>query len=410
MQATEIQEEEQEDALESLLKKVNLNDPLEVRDYAGNLVEVPRDKFIEYYMPTGATQSEAFHCMQAVRATGLSLLAPGECYFFKTGDGPVRLFTGYMAYLRKGYAAGLEHIETPVLDFGDDPDGYPVSCTITIRIKNREPMTWPTYFSEVAGMAKGSLNKRWAKAPIQMLIKCAIVNILRLSGLVDFTMPYTIDEMPDPVLPGYRTLTEDQLDRWSGAPEKMIDKVELEEASLGEVTAESHQVDMNDFRRSYFKALGARNILQDETERQDIQEEKTGKRHTGDWGPGEYSIMMDWIHTIPIPDPPEESAAQSEGDQVDPFIKEQMEKAKAMGVPKAVTDIIEGTQNATDEADHPDTQEEQEEEQGGGKESTERGGTACEKSTSVRSSRTGKPSKGTYPIRQRYRWIWLTNR
>ena len=85
----EVREPDQESPLDSLLRKVDLNAPLEIQDHAGNLVEVPRDKFIEYYMPQEATQSESFHCMQAVRATGLSIFAPGECYFFKTGTGPV---------------------------------------------------------------------------------------------------------------------------------------------------------------------------------------------------------------------------------------------------------------------------------------------------------------------------------
>lgn len=301
----ESQAEEQEDALESLLNKVDLNAPLEIGDYHGNLVQVPKDKFVEYWMPPGTSQIDAFHCMQAVRAMGLNIFAPGEVYFFKTADGPVKPFVGYTAYLRKAYEAGLEHIQKPEIDFGDDPSGYPISCTITIKMKDRENMEWTTWFSEVAGTMKEGLNKRWKKAPIQMLIKCAITNILRLSGLIDFTMPYTVDEMDDPTVPGHRTLTQEQLDVYAEPEEEA-------EITPGEVSATHHQVDMTSFRKTYFKALGKRNILQDETERQDWQEEKVGKRHTGDWEPDDYDKAMDIIHTIPIP---EAEVDQSSGDE-----------------------------------------------------------------------------------------------
>ncbi|KKL25691.1 hypothetical protein LCGC14_2402760, partial [marine sediment metagenome] len=269
MNGTETQEEEQaeESPLESLLGKVDLSAPLEVEDYRGNLVQVPKDKFIQYYMPPNASPEEAFHCMQAVRATGLNLFAPGECYFFKTGEGPVKLFTGYMAYLRKAYAAGLEHIQKPDIDFGDDPSGYPVSCTITIKIKGRDDMEWTTWFSEVAGTMKEGLNKRWKKAPIQMLIKCAIVNILRLSGLVDFTMPYTIDEMDDPVMDGYRTLTQEQLDTLG---------VEEEPPTPGKVTADYHKP-IDEWRKAYHATWRDEGIFADDDQRHAWENDIFGK-------------------------------------------------------------------------------------------------------------------------------------
>jgi hypothetical protein len=371
----EIQEEEQEDALESLLSKVDMSSPLEIPLDNGQIFSISQEQFISYWLPKDATREEKAKCFNETRAAGLNPAIKGDCFYFRTGDSPLGLFVGYHVYVRKAYANGLNHIHRPELIY-DEETGKLSSCIITLEIEGRPDMVWETWYDEVEGQTRGDANKRWIKAPRQMLIKCSITNTLRLSGIATLgILPPAVEEMPDFPAPGYRTLTEGQLDRWKGAPQAMIDKQEFAEkdwhsmfsverdAEIGEVSAENHQVDMSAFRRTYFKALEKRNILQDKTERRNMQEEKTGKRHTGDWGPEEYAIMMDWIHGI----------------QGDPFIKEQMEKAKAMGVPKAVTDIIEGTQNATDEADHPDTQEEQEEEQDGGKESTERGDTACER-------------------------------
>lgn len=369
-ETTETQKEEQESPLDSLLKKVSLFDPLEIPDYAGNIVEVSKDYFINYYLPKNATEQEKFHCFQAVRATGLSLLIPGECYFFKTGDDPIKLFTGYMAYLRKAYAAGLEHIEKPEIEFGNDPDGYPFSCTIKIQIKDREDMEWTTWFAEVAGTTKEGLNKRWKKAPIQMLIKCAIVNLLRLSGLVDFTMPYTVDEMPDPVVDGYRTLTETQLsahdmdgkrveinlgERDAADRAEEIGRLKAisgSKAEIGDVDAAHHQVDMNEFRRKYFKALAKRGMFQDECDgdnsRHEWQELTTGKASITDWGITEYSDAMDALSEIPlIPDPETPPAeAKPEGDT---------EAAGDTGGDDTQGEADEGQNDATETAEQDDT-------------------------------------------------------
>lgn len=313
----ELKEEESE--LTQLLGKVNLEDPLEIPDHSGKLVIVPKDKFIMYYLPKGTSQEDAFHCMQAVRATGLSIFAPGECYFFPTGDGPVKLHTGYLAYVRKAYAAGLEHIETPEVIFpegGEDSDGYPYMCNITIRIKGRESMTWPTYFAEVASTTRNNeLNSRWRKAPIQMLIKCAIVNILRLSGLVDFTMPPTVAEVGDRVEPGHKTLTAQELGTDTEVLSMEIEEQATEQSSdpdTGEEYRDPHN-EYREFQKFYFAALGARDFLSDTEDRRIWQEMTTGVASSKNWGAGERKLAMDALKDIPLVD----SEPESEKDLAD---------------------------------------------------------------------------------------------
>lgn len=308
----EIEEtEEKENALESLLSKVDLNDPVLVDDARGNEVAITKEQFISYYMPPTASQLEAFHCFQQVRASGLNLLIPGECYFFKTGEGPVQMFTGYKAYLRLAYANGLVHIQQPELVF-DEITGLPVSCTITLEIEGRENFTWTTWYSEVVGESQGKPNKRWLKAPNQMTIKCSVTNTLRMSGLADFSLPYVVEEMGDPVADGFRTLTEEQLDahgvetdRWKAAPHKMVDKERFEEAILGTVDAADHQVDLSPFRKTYFGALEKRVMLWEDSDRRTWQEEQGLPASTSDWTVEDYAKAMDIIHTIPIPEPAE---------------------------------------------------------------------------------------------------------
>jgi hypothetical protein len=247
----------QSQLLDRVLERVDLNDPLLITESSGAQVEVSRTDFFKYFMPAGSSAAEAFHCFQAVRATGLNIFAPGECYFFKTGNNPVRLFVGYKAYIRKAYEGGMIHIEPPEIVF-EENKRTPYMVTITVKIAGRPDFRWPTYFAEVAGRKGDGLNERWRRAPIQMLIKCAIVNLLRISGLCDFSgpLPYAIEEIDDPTVYGYRTLTQADLDEFSetGADSESGEVVEME---IGAVTADTHHIDMDQFRRSYFKRLKA---------------------------------------------------------------------------------------------------------------------------------------------------------
>lgn len=314
----EIQEEEQEDALESLLKKVSLDDPLEVPISDGKFLEISKEQFIKYYLPRNATTEEAFHCFNQTRMAGLSPLVAGECHYPRfSADQPLRLFTGYPVYLRKAYENGLIY---PKCEFQEDENGKPISVITTLYIKGREePFVWQTWYSEVEGQTKGQPNWRWKKAPHSQLRKCGVVDAIRYSGLlVHMNLPLAMEEMPDAIEDGYRTLTQEQIDRWKDAPEKMLDKQELEKAMLGEVTAEAHQIDMSSFRKTYFKALKERGMFQnpDDTEkRREWQMNATGKAHNSDWGVEQYAHVMELLAAIPKIEP---ETTETEGDQEDP--------------------------------------------------------------------------------------------
>lgn len=269
---TETQEEEQEDALKSLLDKVDLNDPVIVEDARGKEVAITKQQFINFYLPAETSQLEAFHCFQQVRASGLNPLIKGQCHFFKTSDGPVSLFTGYEVYLARAYKNGMEHMEEPVWKIGED--GLPISCTLTIKIKGRPDFTRTTWYSEVVGLYNGKPNKRWDRAPFQMTEKCTTINTLRLAGIaaVD-SLPYAIEEMPEPVLDGHRTLTQEQLDTLG----------EQGEAKPGTVTATDHQIDLTPLRKIYRGKLTEREIFPDDTMRKMWQSEIIGKASTADW-------------------------------------------------------------------------------------------------------------------------------
>lgn len=284
----EVQSESRELAIPDEEKEVVagiLESPLMVTDGAGNEIELNRARFIRYYLPKGATEEEIFHCYQQTRATGLNPMIPGECHYFKTGGGPMRLYTGYPVYLKKAYAAGLQHIQKPEITF--DENGKPLECTITLQIAGRPDFSWTTWFDEVKSVdANGKLNKRWMKAGIFQFIKCSVVNTLRWSGLVDFSLPYIVEEMGDPVAEGYRTLTQEQLDAH-----------EPEEATMGEVTAANHQIDTGDLRRRYFATLNELRLLMDETDRYIWQLEVIKKEHVSGWEIAHYALAFHEIAT-----------------------------------------------------------------------------------------------------------------
>jgi len=167
-------------------------------------------------------------------------------------------------------------------------------------------MEWTTWFAEVAGKQGNALNSRWLKAPIQMLIKCAIVNILRLSGLVDFTMPYTVDEMDDPTVPGFRTLTQPQLDGY---------EEQQEAPEVGKVSATHHQnFDFRPCHKQYRGMLNENSPFKDDAQRKLWQESETGKASSADFGLSEWLNILSaykdgaahkWVESQkPEPDPP----------------------------------------------------------------------------------------------------------
>lgn len=309
--------------LDEIMEGLDLNAPLEVKDGAGRMFSITKTQFIDYYMPPGASQAEAFHCYQAVRATGLSLLIPGECYFIRfSSDRPISLFTGYKAYLRKAYTAGLEHIATP--DITHDEAGNPDKCTITLKIDGRDDFVWPTWFNEVVSMSKGKPNARWEKAPNQMFIKCAVVNTLRMSGLVDFAFPYIVEEMGDAIVNGYRSLTQEQVGEYSlpemvdvTAPRMSVPGTEEEtaEAEAGTVTAADHQVDLNPLRKSYFGKVKKLEIFaKNEPLRHDWQFETIGKRSTSEWDIADYTKAIDAV----IDGQPEEWVLAQKAESIKP--------------------------------------------------------------------------------------------
>ncbi len=264
-----------------------LESPLVVIDGTGNEIELNRARFIRYYLPSGATEEEIFHCYQQTRATGLNPMIPGECHYFKTGDRPMRLFTGYQVYTRKAYASGLIHIHKPDITF--DENGKPEECTITLQIKDRPDFVWTTWFDEVKSVTRdGKLNARWNKAGIFQFIKCSVVNTLRWSGLVEFSLPYIVEEMDEPVVEGYRSITQEQLDAHESAG-----------ITVGEVSASHHQKDLSKERKHYFVRLKEAGIeFADDEERRSFQEDHTGKPSTEDWGVEDYLTMGDVIAEI----------------------------------------------------------------------------------------------------------------
>lgn len=362
----ETQEEEQEglpSVPETILEQmiVKIDDPVMVDDARGNLVSLGTKAF-ELYFCKGATMEELFHCVNQVRATGLNPLVPGECYFFKTGDRPMSLFVGYPVYLRKAKEAGLE-----TLSFEFDDDNSPTRCTVTLTIKDREPFTWPTWFDEVAATTRGNeLNARWKKAPRQMFIKCAVVNTIRMSLLLaDSTLPYTVEEMGDPVADGYRTLTQPQLDAYS--------EQEGQEVSVGEVSAENHQVDLSAERKRYFKRLKKAGIVfANDEDRRKWQAEQLGddKASLNSWVATDYMEMGDIISEIRLgkltgKEEPETTEAEEEEDLQEDIDAGRMSEA-------AIAEVENHPENYPDADTPPKTQEEQEEEQDGGKDATER--------------------------------------
>lgn len=246
-------------AIQESAEIMTLESPLVVIDGRGNDIAISRQQFMSYYAK-GATQEELFHCYQQTRATGLNPMVPGQCYYFRTGDRPMSLFTGYPVYLQKAKAAGLEHYSAEL-----DDDTKPTVCTVTLQIKERPEFVWRTWFDEVASTTRdGELNARWKKAPRQMFIKCSVVNAIRMSMLFDLTMPYIVEEAGELVAPGFRTLTPEQL----GAYEP-----ESEEATIGEVTAADHQVDTSAFRKKYFRTLKEMGIVMEDEQRREWQKE-----------------------------------------------------------------------------------------------------------------------------------------
>lgn len=303
--ATEGKEESP--ILDEIMEGLDVNSPLEMKDSAGRNISVTKAHFIKYYMPKGATEDEQFHCFQAVRATGLSLLVPGECHFFRTGDRPISLFAGYPAYLRQAYANGLEHIGPPEITY--DEEGHPEKCTITLKIKGRDDFVWPTWYKEVVCTNKqGVPNARWQKAENQMTIKCSVVNTLRMSGLVPFTFPHIKDEMSDPVVNGMRTLTQEQLEGFpefaAGTAHAAVGDVaapgvesEEQEAEAGAVTAADHQIDLSPLRKSYFKTIRKLELFATDDQRHAWQKEISGTESASGWGIEDYAEAMNLIST-----------------------------------------------------------------------------------------------------------------
>lgn len=268
-------------ALDELLSKVTLRDPLVVEMKNGRTLEITTEDFVDYYLPSDATKAERANCFNEVRAAGLNPAIRGDCHFFRTGDQPMHLFIGYYVYLRHAWASALTHIQKPIIEMGED--GHPFSCTITLEIEGRPDFEWTTFFWEVAATNRDNkLNKRWEKAPNQMFTKCSLINTFRLSGLVDMTLPPAVEEMGIPTAPGHRTLTQTQLDAYEQAEDADVEQ----EAALGEVTAATHQVDTSGLRRKYFKlleeleALGL--SLADDEERQTWQKEQLGRESVSD--------------------------------------------------------------------------------------------------------------------------------
>lgn len=274
---------------------------LVLSDPSGQDVLISRDQFMAYYVP-GATKEELFHCFHQTRVTGLNPAIPGQCHYFRTADKPMRLFVGYEVYIKKAQEEGdlLTIVSPPDIEV-DLETGLPIKCIITLKFKSDRPdLAWPTWFSEVAGRSKGNLNARWQRAPFQMLIKCAIVNALRISGEVNF-MPYIPEEIDsEPTAGPYRSIPEATVESYT---EPVVDLPEsTQDITPGEVTATTHQIDFTPLRKAYFglckgnKEKKIAGIIPDDDERRAYQQKIVGKESTSDFDEEDYSAMFEALH------------------------------------------------------------------------------------------------------------------
>lgn len=329
--ATKIQEEEREDALESLLSKVDMASPLEIPMDSGQVLSISQEQFIEYYLPSDASRSEKAKCFNETRAAGLNPAIRGDCHYFKTGGGPLSLFVGYHVYIRKAYANGLNHIHKPELIY-DEETGKLDSCIITLEIEGRPDFIWETWLSEVVAERNGQPNSRWNKAERQMLIKCSTINSFRMAGIASIgILPPSPDEMPDFAAPGYKNLTQAQL----GAHD-----VDTAEVKPGEVTATTHQIDTDKDRRRYFALIGEMELFANDDQRKACQVHFTGKESATDFEHDDFSEMFAmiasgvvgrWVQDNqpkPKPDPPE-SGGDAFLDNLDNVPEEHQESAQA---------------------------------------------------------------------------------
>ena len=313
MNGTETQEEEKSGILDQLLAKVDMSAPLEIPMDSGQILTITQEQFISYYLPPDATRAEKAKCFNETRAAGLNPAIRGDCHFFKTGGGPLSLFVGYHVYVRKAYANGLNHIHKPELVY-DKETGALDSCIITLEIEGRPEFIWETWLSEVVAERNGQPNSRWQKAERQMLIKCSVTNTFRMAGIASIgILPPTMDEMPDFSAPGYKNLTQEQL---------AAHDIEPADATPGEVTASTHQIDLSPLRRNYRGKIAEREIFTDDTQRKMWQSEIIGKASTTDWGAEDFMNAVSeiesgrcelWVQdNKPKPDPESPKGAKPE--------------------------------------------------------------------------------------------------
>ena len=358
-------EEEQESALDSLLAKVDMAAPLEIPMDSGQILTINQEQFIEYYLPVDATRAEKAKCFNETRAAGLNPAIRGDCHYFKTGGGPLSLFVGYHVYVRKAYANGLNHIHRPELVY-NEATGDLESCVITLEIEGRPDFVWETWFSEVVAERNGEPNTRWQKAERQMLIKCSVVNTFRMAGIASIgVLPPTREEMPDFPAPGYKNLTQPQLDAHD---------VETEPPTPGEVTALTHQIDLTPLRKSYRGKLAEREMFPDDTMRKMWQSEIIGKASTSDWDAMDYNNATSeiesgrceqWVQDNqpkPEPDPPVTKNGTPVKEAVEKAVADDIAE-KASAGDKFLDDLPDEPEDATDEPVPSNTQAEPKEEQ-----------------------------------------------
>jgi len=276
-----------------------------VREYSE--ISINKEMFRKFMVP-GATDAEVFFCMGKTRALGLDPLKPGEVYYIKFAGKPYDLFVGYPVYVQKCSEAGLEHWE-----YEFDNDDEPKVCTVTFYIKGKEkPFVMKVWFDEVAAtISGGKLNSRWEKAGRFQFMKCSFVQTSRFCpGLAQVQLPYIPEEMPEPPAPGYRTLTQPQLDVYTEEDTQPT-------ASIGTVDAAHHQADTDSIRRVYFglckgnKKKGILGIIPDDNERRELQKKVTGKEHAADFDLDDYSLMIEAVHGYRSDDPePDPSSGQ----------------------------------------------------------------------------------------------------
>lgn len=345
---TETQEEEQEDALKSLLNKVDMSAPLEIPMDSGQILTITQEQFISYYLPLDATRTEKAKCFNETRAAGLNPAIRGDCHYFKTGGGPLSLFVGYHVYVRKAYANGLTHIHKPELIY-DDETGALESCIITLEIEGRPDFIWETWLSEVVSeKSKGVPNARWDKAERQMLIKCSVTNIFRMAGIASIgILPPIPDEMPDFSAPGYRTLTQEQLGAHA--------EPEEEEITAGVVSADYHE-DTTRHRKIYRGKIAEREVFADDAHRKQWQLEIIGKESTADWASVDFVNAVaeiesgsaeQWVQDKqpkPDPDPPSTGGDPNPDALPDTpeETKEEVQEEQDKTVSKATEEIVDG--------------------------------------------------------------------